>query len=218
MMKKLVLYLIFLGYLGLFGFSNKVTAISIQNVHCLEDSISASINTYSTGGSEYYTIPFGQTESWSRSDDRGFIIAFLDQGTLSTYYSRPETNFLYYDGFVYKTISKPPHKPLVPLKTTTDINPGGTGRINMNNHSHYLMVGISTWNGGSSGYFDLYSGGTQSWSRNLDPRGYLVYLNDRGTMHIYYLPQSNVTITVDTPSRVYINNDSSQELKLVYAS
>ncbi len=54
-----------------------------------------------------------------------------------------------------------------------------------------VQVALSKWKtGGYADYFELSRPAVESWSRNNDPRGFLVSLRAKGEMneYIYYLP------------------------------
>ncbi|MDG4983867.1 hypothetical protein OGZ51_06890 [Lactococcus lactis] len=221
MFKKMLLTLtVLLGCVGLVGFSQEAFAgtISIQNVHSFGGTISASLNTYGDGHSGYYDIPYSKSESWSRSDNRGFIMSIKDNGTLRTYYSRPSVDY-YYDGKMYKTEDPSgQHLPLTILKTTTDFTPTGSSQIKINDYAGTdVQVGVSTWDGGQSGYYSLSHGDTEKWSRDFDARGYLLYIKFSGNSktYVYYVPNSNKEIGVYGLNNLVI--DGNQPLQEVYA-
>ena len=224
MFKKMLLTLtMLLSCLGFAGFSQKAFSetISIQNVHSFGGgTISAALNTYADGHSGYYDIAYSKSESWSRSDNRGFIMAIKDNGTLRTYYSRPSVDYLYYDGKMYKKEDPSgQHLPLTILKTTTDFTPTGSSQIKVNDYAGDVQVGISSWDGGQSGYYSLSRGDTEKWSRDYDARGYLLYIKFSGnsTTYVYYVSNSGVEIGVYGLNQLYINDSSRSPLQPVYA-
>ncbi|MDU4893606.1 MAG: hypothetical protein E6X39_03680 [Enterococcus hirae] len=154
-------------------------------------SIQASINANSSGqgNTNYFNIEPGQSDSWSRLSRTGFILAIVHKGMLRTYYTPTSASYSYKDGKLYQ---KNNSAEITPLKAVVFSEEKATKIVNMVNLSDgTVQVALSKWKtGGYADYFELSRPAVESWSRNNDPRGFLVSLRAKGEMneYIYYLP------------------------------
>lgn len=151
--------------------------------------VSVSANSTGKGNTDYFNITPGQSDSWSRLSRSGFILAIVHNGMLRTYYTPTSASYSYKDGSLYQRNSS---TEITPLKKVVYSDTKGTKIVNMVNLSDgTVQVALSKWKtGGYADYFELSRPAVESWSRNNDPRGFLVSMKAKSEMneYIYYLP------------------------------
>lgn len=209
--------LLVFGSLGvstlLIGSSDAFADISVKNIDSYT-YFNAAVNTYGDGQSDYYSIAPKKTETWSRSDNKGFLVALdfnTDNRNPQIYYSVSDASYYMQDGFLkmhggkakkainadenrYKKNSKGEY-----IYTNVKLQ-GVSNKVIVKNVDSSKKVSISTWNGGDSSYYNLSKGETESWSRSHDARGYL--MNVDGAK--YFIHAGEAAIVDD--SSVYINS------------
>ena len=226
MKKKLPLVSLLFGFIALVFFlplTKTHADVTVTN-DCTDPSHSFTASINADNGkdvsSDYYKVTVGQTESWRRNDPRGHILAIVYLEQLRTYYTPTNAAYSFKDGKLYSQGST---TEITPLKVETNTLVTRSMNVNMINLSTSLTtVSLSKWkSGGSTDYFTLNHLDSETWSRNDDPRGFLVsvlYNSGFSKEYIYYLPsiqylgyKNFLTIRKDA---IY-DWDETQKLKVV---
>ncbi|MDG4985139.1 hypothetical protein OGZ51_13415 [Lactococcus lactis] len=220
--KTLVMACALLGCIALFGCYDSASALTLKNTGT--DEISASVNTNSDGNSQYFKLPSDYKESWSRTDDQGYILSIIEDGYLRTYYARPDDAFYFQNDNLYYESSG---KQNVPLKSEADQGSGGISHITVDNFTDSdVRVGISTWFGDDNSLdaairsaqtekLGITHNAMESWTRDIDSRGYLLYVNFAGnnSTYVYYLPNSGKQVSINGFNDLAVDG---QKLNLIY--
>lgn len=213
-----------LGCTALFCFYVSASALTLKNTGT--DNISASVNSYDVGNSDYITIQSNYKQTWSQTDDRGFILSIIEDGYLRTYYVKSDDSFYFQnDNLYYESTSQQN----VPLKAENNQSPGATSHITVDNFSEKdVSVGISTWIGGAGESpldimnreiatiaYDIKPNDLFSCLRDIDSRGYLLYVKFSGnnSTYVYYLPSSQKQVAIRAFNDLTIDG---QKLNLIY--
>ncbi|MGC3749205.1 hypothetical protein ACPTKN_14330 [Enterococcus faecalis] len=204
------------------GSSNAFADISVKNIDPYS-SFDASVNTYGDGQSSYYTIAPKKTETWSRSDSKGFLLAidtdFKNHRNPKMYYASSNAGFYRQDdilksgdGKARKIINADENRFVKNNKGEyiySDVKiSGSSNKVIVKNIGSSTKVAISTWSGGDSSFYNLSKGETENWSRSHDPRGYLMIVKDAK----YFIHSGEAAII--NGYSVYINNKLAQRCDL----
>lgn len=178
---------------GLFvsaSFSKKASAASsiiVQNE--TNYNIEVSINRWSIvgGSTAYYQIKPNTQESWSRSDERRFLVAVRRNNQVERYIVRTDSlvRIINYDydtgsGAIIGSI------PLKSQATTPSNETSNSSYVSFVNNSNYdIYVSVNTWGGGNTGRYLVRPGASETWERS-DTRGHVMNI-DLPTQKLLYL-------------------------------